>query len=411
MEVLRAYASHRSNAKLIGALRGQFPPTQYRFGSGHGTFTGPYFGIDQPVPRLTLEQFKGALREMQLNLPQGEIEAVFNTIDGIDGDVNGSISLSELLREIRAEPSDRAVYKQRKHLGQIWSESRKPTSSGPENLRVRPTVRSGYSSQDGYRKAPVLPAENVPPPKPQPPPVYADVPYRIAPPDSDSTPFNSGANALKSNVYFGPSEESGEWHRKAPPGPPKVSRGNWAHVGRGPQLHTAEVEHPDRWVRDTIGQSRPVPRPTSNARVMPPDPSPFTRSSSVFIGGDPEPPPPPPPPPPTYTVLKANPWVSGYNRSGRNPEFERTVPSVPPEWNGVQQRNEAWESDINAPPPKNQGSSEWSSVRQRKEAWAFGNAQPPKKKGAGALDSEDFIVVPSRESGWVSNEGSVKFSR
>jgi hypothetical protein len=179
MEVLRAYASHRSNAKLIGALRGQFPPTQYRFGSGHGTFTGPYFGIDQPVPRLTLEQFKGALREMQLNLPQGEIEAVFNTIDGIDGDVNGSISLSELLREIRAEPSDRAVYKQRKHLGQIWSESRKPTSSGPENLRVRPTVRSGYSSQDGYRKAPVLPAENVPPPKPQPPPVYADVPYRI----------------------------------------------------------------------------------------------------------------------------------------------------------------------------------------------------------------------------------------
>jgi hypothetical protein len=144
---------------------------------------------------------------------------------------------------------------------------------------------------------------------------------------------------------------------------------------------------------------------------MPPDPSPFTRSSSVFIGGVPEPPPPPPPPPPTYTVLKANPWVSGYNRSGRNPEFERTVPSVPPEWNGVQQRNEAWESDINAPPPKNQGSSEWSSVRQRKEAWAFGNAQPPKKKGAGALDSEDFIVVPSRESGWVSNEGSVKFSR
>jgi len=349
-EVLRAYASQHSHSKLIGALRGQFAQPQHRFGSGHGTFKGPYYGIDQASPRLTLAHFSNALNELQLNLPSGEIEAIFKVIAG---SLDGTIGLAELLREIRAEPCDASVRWGRKRTGQIWAGGRQL-----DNAKVVPTQRSGYSD-GGYRKAPLLQAENVPPPRPKPPPVSSTPGYRVAP--SDPTPYNSGANVLRTNILFGPAEETGEWHRKPPSGPPKVSRGKLGHSGRGPQLTGTMAEKfddLDRWNRDGIGQRRPPPVvPNPHARVLAPDPSGFTRAESLFIGGEPEPPPPPPPPPVMPIVLQANPWVSGYNRS------------------------------------------EWSSLQARKEAWA--NDEAPKKP---CKEPTEFFVAPSRESGWVSNE-------
>lgn len=349
-EVLRAYADQHSNSKLIGALRGQIAQPQYRFGSGHGTFRGPYYGIDQASPRLTLPHFRNLLKELNLNLPEGEVDAVFLVIAG---SLDGTVGLAELLREIRAEPCDRAARWGRKHTGQIWAEGRRTEP----NVRVVPTARSAYSD-GGWRKAPVRQAENVPPPRPQPPPVHGEgLPYRVA--GSDPTPFNSGANVLRTNIVFGPSEETGTWHRKPPPPPPKVSRGKATHSGRGPQLHSTSDNDPDRWRRDSIGARRPPPVLPVNARVLPPDPTGFTRAESLFIGGEPEPLPPPPPPPMQPTVLAPSPWVSGYNRGERR-----------------------------------------DHLQLRKEAWANEGASPKKKPVA----PSEYYVAPSRESGWVSNE-------
>ena len=348
-ELLRDLFASQPLSKLLGAFRGQARTPQYRFASGHGSFSGPYYGIDQASARLSFEQFRMALIELMLDLPDGEAEAIFATIAG---GLDGTLSLSELIRELRADPCDRTGRWGRRRVGQIWA----PARDANPSVNVRPTQRSAYTAEGGWRKAPTLQKENVTQPPPPPPP-----PYRVAPPDR--TQYNSGANVLSSQVKLGPNAETG--YRKPPP-PPKVStaaRGRWTHSGRGPQLH-ASGNDTDCWKdNEKIGQHRrPAPSLPSHIRVVP-SASGFTHGSSFRLGSEvPEPPPPPPPPPAAPVILQSQPWVSGYNRSGRD---------------SIQARKEAWaEAEWRAPPP----------------------APPPKS---------EFKVAPGHLSGWVANECSL----
>ena len=62
---------------LLGAFRGQSTRPLYRFSRGGGSFRGPYYGIDQPSDKLTLDQFRNAILELRITMPLAESEAIF----------------------------------------------------------------------------------------------------------------------------------------------------------------------------------------------------------------------------------------------------------------------------------------------------------------------------------------------
>ena len=87
--------SNKRFTLLLGAFRGQAFRPQYRFSRGAGSFRGPYYGIDQPSDKLTLDQFRNALIELRINMPLAESEAIF----AVMADQHGMVGIQELMKE------------------------------------------------------------------------------------------------------------------------------------------------------------------------------------------------------------------------------------------------------------------------------------------------------------------------
>ena len=91
---------------LLGAFRNQVVRPQYRFCSGGGSFNGPYYGIDQPSDKLTLDQFRNALIELNIDLPLEESEGIF----AVMADSHGLLGIQDFLREMKADPTKFASF-------------------------------------------------------------------------------------------------------------------------------------------------------------------------------------------------------------------------------------------------------------------------------------------------------------
>ena len=89
---------------LLGAFRNQAVRPLYRFADGHGSFSGPYYGLDQPSDKLNLDQFRNALMQLLIHLPDSETEGLF----AVMADGHGLLGIGDLLREIKADPCDAA---------------------------------------------------------------------------------------------------------------------------------------------------------------------------------------------------------------------------------------------------------------------------------------------------------------
>lgn len=274
---------------------------------GQGTFSGPYFGIDQPSDKLNLDQFRNALMELHIHLPLSESEAIY----AVMADEHGLVGIIDLMREIKADPCDASGRWARS--SKLTGQHQPPNDDPPSVAGVVPTRRSGYTG-GGWRAPP-------PPPKPHrpaPPPPEKEN-YRVAP--TRSGPYVDGANVLSSQIRMGIDEaEAPEW-RKPPQLVPKVMHPRRTPSGyaNGHAVHAPDVD-PDadsgRWQRESIGQRRappalPTAPPFGSVR---PSESGFTHEASIFLGGAPPEPPPAPLQPPAYTVLPSQPWLSGYNR-------------------------------------------------------------------------------------------------
>ena len=321
LEMLRAYTekNRRNLTALLGAFRNQSARPLYRFAGGRGTFHGPYYGIDQPSDKLTLDQFRNALLELHLELPLAETEAIFTAM----ADAHGRVGIVDLVREVRAEPCDRSGRWGRSGLGEPL------VADGVAHpADVQPTRRSGYSG-GGWRPAPRAPAY-----RPAPAPDKENS-HRVAP--TLSSAYRSGANVLSSQISLG--DDARQWREPPPPPPPpppskaKVGPGGHGSAYAQPLLHAAGADTADRWRRDGIGVRRPPPPPPASVREARPSSSGYTHPSSLHLGGgDDAPRAAPPTQPVVWSVAPRNPWQSGYNRGERDLIGPAREAWVPEDW-------------------------------------------------------------------------------
>ena len=328
-DILRNYIESNSRRRvlLLGAFRGKAVKTQHRFSRGAGTFSGPYYGIDQASDKLSLDLFRTALLELHINLPLEESEAIFTAM----ADENGLVGIVDLIREIKAEPCDRSGRGSRSRYGQQFKPSHEPLSKAHHD-RVAPTLRSGYTGERGWvrpahRPAPEAPSHRAPPP---PPPEAMPHPSLVR---DKRGQFHNGANVLSSNVSLGSdasvkaaSRSSVEppKHRKAPaPPPPNIAYPRnvpSAFIHEQTYTDVSDPMDEDRFVTSAAALHRrappPLPVQPDVRSLSRPSTSGFTHGASIFVGGEKEKPPPTaPPPPPPGPVLPRKPWTSGYNRS------------------------------------------------------------------------------------------------
>ena len=342
---------------LLGAFRGQSTRPLYRFARGGGSFRGPYYGIDQPSDKLTLDQFRNAILELRITMPLAESEAIFTVM----ADSDGLIGITELMKELRAEPCDAS---NRRAASKVIGQHASGDIAGVRMDRVAPTMRSGYTP-GGYRAPP-------------PPPKLAQQPHRTAPkmnkenfrplePDEDSMrvmydrtgPFANGSNVLRSTVGESMAEPPAAapphvpQHRKAPTRPPTIlyPRRTPSAFANEPGVRAADADpQGDSRFRNTdkIGYRRPPPPPPvpPGTRVAP-SMSGFTHQDNLFPAGGEAPQREAPPPPPAQSsgvpvrVLKSRGWVGGYTRSERiGPDGEQS--GRPEDQLEIQARKEAW---------------------------------------------------------------------
>ena len=96
-DILRRYVeSNQRRVALLGAFRGKAVKSEYRLASGGGTFSGPYFGLDQATDKLTLELFRLALRELYINMPDEESAAIFESMADKNVSVTAAIGCCSL---------------------------------------------------------------------------------------------------------------------------------------------------------------------------------------------------------------------------------------------------------------------------------------------------------------------------
>jgi len=141
MEVLRAFVQNYGVQKMLGAFRGQGAQTVQRFSSGHGiTGPGPYFGLDQPSTKLNFEQFRRAMRELNMVLPASELEGMFHMLDAIgssDGSSDGLIDFDDIIREVNRP----AGHWDRQRIGQVYAPARQVLDP---DIKVVPSRRTTF---------------------------------------------------------------------------------------------------------------------------------------------------------------------------------------------------------------------------------------------------------------------------
>ena len=261
-DILRRYVeSNKRRVALLGAFRGKAIKSEFRFAGG-GSFSGPYFGIDQPTDKLTcvlratnvrsrmaatslsprlaassrfhaldsppenalfdprsslityvyvpsrrLDLFRLALLELYISMPLEESEAIFRSM----ADENGMVGIVDLMRECRAEPCDSSARFNRQRYGQQFAPSKAPVRTE----RVAPTRSSAYTRdppwvpRPQHRPAPQMPVTERAHRKPPPPPPQADPTKGLPHPEATRDKrgqFHNGANVLSSNVSFGSDE-------------------------------------------------------------------------------------------------------------------------------------------------------------------------------------------------------------
>lgn len=133
LEILRSFLEKRASntTALLGAFRGQAVYPVHRL-KGMGTWTGP-LNIESGSARLRLDQFTAALTELNIVLPESEAKAIFDVMS-----VNGTLSVSDLIREIRLDPCERSV-----RWGQQYIY---PANLDMPSSIVKPTISSGYTN-------------------------------------------------------------------------------------------------------------------------------------------------------------------------------------------------------------------------------------------------------------------------
>ena len=119
MESMRHFFGQRPNSVLLGTFRAQDS-------DGSGSFELP--------------EFKRALKSLNMDISEADMEAVFNSLD-TDGE--GTLALKEFLNELKAEPDPREAQWLRFGIGhQYVQPNREPPSV--ENVKAEPWV-SGFN--------------------------------------------------------------------------------------------------------------------------------------------------------------------------------------------------------------------------------------------------------------------------
>lgn len=309
LEILRAFIEKRRTniTALLGAFRGQCARPTHRM-SGMGSWTGP-LNIESGSARLTLGQFRSALMELNITLPPTESQAIFNVMS-----VNGTVSVSDLMREIRAEPCERSARWGREGVGNEYM----PNREAMMNAIVLPTPISGYT-QGPHRimrpqSAAVTRAELTK--------LKEQWAGRIAP-----TQTSGYAGSVKyTNDLI---KQIGGDAKPVKPAPKAVDDGSEASslyrsrprsaygtiYASTPGLLHSQEEDPDHWVRDGIGRSKLKPVEVFG-RPAPTEGSGYSRDQGQLDLSQPwvE------KPKPAMAWRMADnkyPWTSGYNRGLR----------------------------------------------------------------------------------------------
>jgi len=333
LEILRSYIDkRRSNlTSLLGAFRGQCNYPQHRL-AGLGTWSGP-LNLESASARLTIGAFRAALVEVGISLPESETEAIFRVMA-----VDGTVSIAQLLRELRLDPCDRSGQWGRQGVGQNYLE---PSSAPPSIQGVAPSLRSGYTQ--GPHMGLRVPFEVEPPPKPK--EAFA---RRVAPTRS------SGYSA---SVATGEAlRHRGTMPREAPAAAPAdaaalasevatifLTRPRSAALYPVGLLHSADPDG-DEWKREGIGRSRPKSAAPTRSFPAPAENSGYTRSTGVDLR-QPEAMAERAPEREWASSDERYPWTSGYSRGSR-----RT--GVAPEaWAGTFEREGIGHATLPAPPP------------------------------------------------------------
>ena len=132
MESMRHFFSQRPNSVLLGTFRAQDS-------DGSGSFELP--------------EFKRALKSLNMDISEADMEAVFNSLD-TDGE--GTLALKEFLNELKAEPDPREAQWLRFGIGhQYVQPNREPPSvealSGDSGFQpMVPWAAKGYHTNEGY---------------------------------------------------------------------------------------------------------------------------------------------------------------------------------------------------------------------------------------------------------------------
>jgi len=296
LEILRKFVENRGNmTALLGAFRGQCVYPMRRL-KGMGTYTGP-LNLESGSGRLTLNQFRAALMELGIILPERESKTIFNVMS-----VAGTIGISDLMREVRLEPCDRSA-----RWGQQYPY---PVNQEVPNAIVEPTKRSGYT-QESFWARPMSAAVT----KDELKKVKEDWAGRVAPTLSSGYVASVPQHCWMRQPFDGD---------KLKDSPKKIDDGSQAaamfmlgpprtRVATG-LLHPSEND-PSRWDRDGIGRKLLKPEEMP-ARAAPAEGSGYTRDQdSIKLG-------PTWPDEPlkekVWRMADSNdPWTSGYNRSNR----------------------------------------------------------------------------------------------
>jgi len=350
LEILRQFTEKRRTniTALLGAFRGQCERPSHRL-KGSGTWSGP-LNIESGSARLTLPQFRAALLELNISLPERESKAIFNVMA-----VNGTLSVSDLIREIRLDPCDRSARWGREGVGHQYL----PAAEMPK-LSVLPTPASGYT-QGPHRVARPKSAAVT---RLELQKAKEDWAGRIAP-----TRTSGYAGAIAQSDWL--KQLDAAMLQKPKPQPAEgdgaegaarvfLSRPRSAYgtiYASTPGLLHPKEQEPDQYTREGIGRNRTKPaEPTG--RPAPTEGSGYTRDQGVITLG-PDWVDPPKTQAPWRVADSRHPWTSGYNRGlkmgivldawaddeyanregiGRKPmpmaEFDPNVPNVPTRGSG-----------------------------------------------------------------------------
>lgn len=312
LDILRQYIEKRRSNRtaLMGAFRGQCTQPQHR-SKGLGTWNGP-LNLESASARLTIGHFRRSLAELGIILPDSESDAIFHVMS-----VGGTVSVADLLREIRLDPCDR-----NSQWGQgVGQNYLKPSSMPAPKGFMLPTMRSGYTQ--GPHRGPLAPFDAALLVEP----LRENLSSRIAP-TRGSGYANSVAsnNALVSHGRLLQKEvevvrtldaatlgsQAAAIFRSRP-----KSAGGTIFATTPGLLHTANPDG-DEWTREGIGRNRPKSAAPTHGNPARTEGSGYTRLGGVplaqphgMVESKPE-----------RVWARAEerfPWTSGYNRGAQEP--------------------------------------------------------------------------------------------